>query len=89
MNDNEKEWHVCGLVFQARPEQVESLTQALLAIPGTEVPTRNEEGKLVVVMQAACSDRLYAQIESARNLPGVLAVSLVYHQQDDQGEETP
>ncbi|MDI4751123.1 hypothetical protein MJL81_30840, partial [Salmonella enterica subsp. enterica serovar Anatum] len=24
-----------------------------------------------------------------RNVEGVLAVSLVYHQQDEQGEETP
>ncbi|PVJ51775.1 nitrate reductase, partial [Salmonella enterica subsp. enterica serovar Senftenberg] len=26
---------------------------------------------------------------SVRNVEGVLAVSLVYHQQDEQGEETP
>lgn len=48
-----------------------------------------EHGKLVVVMQAACSHALLEKIESVRNLDGVLAVSLVYHQQDTQGEVTP
>ncbi|CQR26216.1 assembly protein for periplasmic nitrate reductase [Yersinia enterocolitica] len=40
-------------------------------------------------MQAARSDVLLNYIESARNLDGVLAVSLVYHQQESQGEEMP
>ncbi|KFC97599.1 NapD family periplasmic nitrate reductase component [Leminorella grimontii ATCC 33999 = DSM 5078] len=40
-------------------------------------------------MQAEDADALYAQIESARDIAGVLAVSLVYHQQDEQGEDTP
>lgn len=40
-------------------------------------------------MQAACSHALLEKIESVRNLDGVLAVSLVYHQQDTQGEVTP
>lgn len=58
--------------------------------PGTEIPTSDPAlGKLVVVMQAARSDTLLNHIESARNLDGVLAVSLVYHQQDLQGEEMP
>ncbi|MBV7888029.1 chaperone NapD, partial [Yersinia pestis] len=39
-----------------------------------------------VVMQAARSVTLLNHIESARNLDGVLAVSLVFHQQDLQGE---
>lgn len=81
------EWHVCGLMVQARSEKFPSLIPALLAIPETEIPTQDQpQGKLVVVMQAACSQRLLENIESVRNLDGVLAVSLVYHQQDEQGE---
>lgn len=87
---SEQDWHVCGLIIQARPENVGSVITALCEIPGTEVPVNDEkEGKIVVVMQAAQSDVLLKNIESARNLTGVLAVSLVYHQQDEQGEETP
>ncbi len=85
-----KDWHVCGLVIQARPERVSDVISALEAMPGTEVPTSSqEEGKIVVVMGAAESNELLEQIESTRNLEGVLAVSLVYHQQDEQGEEMP
>ncbi|MFN1142864.1 chaperone NapD [Serratia quinivorans] len=84
------EWHVSGLVVQARPEKIPRLVTDLLAIADTEIPAQDQpNGKLVVVMQAACSDQLLEKIESVRNLDGVLAVSLVYHQQDTQGEVTP
>nr|WP_184280562.1 chaperone NapD [Serratia fonticola] len=84
------EWHVSGLMVQARPEKFPALIPALLAIPDTEIPAQDQQqGKLVVVMQAARSQALLEKIESARNLEGVLAVSLVYHQQDEQGEVMP
>ncbi|AGP45495.1 chaperone NapD [Serratia plymuthica] len=84
------EWHVSGLVVQARPENIPRLVTALLAITDTEIPVQDRpQGKLVVVMQAACSQALLEKIESVRNLDGVLAVSLVYHQQDLQGEVMP
>lgn len=84
------EWHVSGLMAQARPDKFPELISALLAIPDTEIPAQDQQqGKLVVVMQAARSDALLEKIESVRNLEGVLAVSLVYHQQDEQGEVMP
>ncbi|WP_282807673.1 chaperone NapD [Hafnia alvei] len=83
-------WHVCGLVVQAKPETVPAVAEALAAMPETEVAaTEQEKGKLVVVMQSEDSNALLDRIESARNVAGVLAVSLVYHQQDEQGEDTP
>ena len=76
-------WHVCGLVVQAKPEAVPAVAEALAAMPETEVAaTEQEKGKLVVVMQSEDSNALLDRIESARNVAGVLAVSLVYHQQD-------
>lgn len=84
------DWHVCSLIVRVKPEDICDVSKALCALPGTEIPGVNEEeGKLIVVMQADNSDVLYAQIESARDIAGVLAVSLVYHQQDEQGEDTP
>ena len=83
-------WHVCGLVVQAKPEAVPAVAEALAAMPETEVAaTEQEKGKLVVVMQSEDSNALLDRIESARNVAGVLAVSRVYHQQDEQGEDTP
>jgi nitrate reductase NapD len=84
------EWHVSGLMVQVRPDKIPLVIPALLAIPGTEIPAQDEQqGKLAVVMQAEHSRGLLDKIESVRNLEGVLAVSLVYHQLDEQGEVTP
>jgi len=80
-------WHVCSLVVQVNPNEIERIKDALSSMPDTEIPGSNDEGKLVVVMQGEDSDILYKRIESTREIPGVLAVSLVYHQQDDEGEE--
>lgn len=40
-------------------------------------------GKLVVVMQSHDQHILLEQMEQARDIDGVITVSLVYHQQDD------
>lgn len=83
------EWHVCGLIVQARPRDIAALSKRIGALPGCETAAQDEEaGKLVVVVEAADSPTLLASIESVRQMPGVLAVSLVYHQQE-ACEETP
>ncbi len=66
-----------------------SCTQ-LSAFPGCEVAVSDApSGQLIVVVEAEDSETLIQTIESVRNVEGVLAVSLVYHQQEEQGEETP
>lgn len=84
------EWHVCSLIVQVELKRLAAVSDILSARCNTEVVgDKKEEGKLIVVMQADNSDVLYANIESIRDIKGVLAVSLVYHQQDEQVEETP
>ncbi len=83
-------WQVCGLMVQTRPENIAAVSAALNALPGSEVSASDAAtGKLAVVMEAASSRALLDTIESAREVTGVLAVSLVYHQQESTGEETP
>lgn len=83
-------WHVCSLVVQAHPQHIPAVSAALSELAGSEVAASDvDRGRLVVVMEAARSDVLLGQIESARNTANVLAVSLVYHQQDEEGEDTP
>ncbi|QLB13947.1 nitrate reductase [Bisgaardia hudsonensis] len=78
------DWHVCGLVVQVNPQKIEKIKTALLAIPDTEVPTMDKEkGKIVVVMQSNSSKNLLENMEKARDIDGVITVSLVYHQQDE------
>ncbi|AUI66574.1 MULTISPECIES: chaperone NapD [Glaesserella] len=76
-------WHVCGLVVQAELAKIEQVKQALLAIEQTEIPMIEEtKGKLVVVMQSEDQQQLLDNMEKARDLEGVLDLSLIYHEQD-------
>lgn len=82
--ENAQDWHVCGLVVQVNPRKIHQIQTALLAIPHTEIPAIDEEkGKLVVVMQSHHQQQLLEQMEAARQIDGVITVSLVYHQQDE------
>ncbi|HDR1021270.1 TPA: chaperone NapD [Pasteurella multocida] len=82
--ENAKDWHVCGLIVQGNPDKIEEIQTALLAMPHTEIPVLDaEKGKLVVVMQSHDKHVLHEQMEAARDIDGVIDVSLVYHQQDE------
>ena len=77
-------WQVCSLVVQAKSERISDISTQLNAFPGCEVAVSDApSGQLIVVVEAEDSETLIQTIE------GVLAVSLVYHQQEEQGEETP
>ncbi|PWC16451.1 chaperone NapD [Brenneria corticis] len=84
-------WHVCSLVVRAHPYRLAALSEALSSLPGCEVAAGDgAAGKLAVVLEADSEASLLKLMASVRDLSGVLAVSLVYHQLDaqNQGEET-
>ncbi|MBE2894620.1 chaperone NapD [Spirabiliibacterium falconis] len=82
-NIDADEWHVCGVVVQCRPCDIANVKTALLTFELTEISAIDEDsGKLVVVMESANQADLLERMELARNIHGVLALSLVYHQQD-------
>lgn len=73
-----------------KSERISDISTQLNAFPGCEVAVSDApSGQLIVVVEAEDSETLIQTIESVRNVEGVLAVSLVYHQQEEQGEETP
>ncbi|MED9090833.1 chaperone NapD [Escherichia marmotae] len=83
-------WQVCSLVVQTKSERISDISTQLNAFDGCEVAVSDApSGQLIVVVEAEDSETLIQTIESVRNVEGVLAVSLVYHQQEEQGEETP
>lgn len=80
-----KNWHVVGLIVQGNPEKFAAIRTALLAIEHTEIPTFDEKfGKMVVVMQSHDQHILLEKMESVKDIDGVINVSLVYHEQDEQ-----
>lgn len=82
-----EEWHVCGLIIQVNPQKIAQVKTALLTIPHTEIPAEDEKGKLVVVMQSDDPQVLLNHMENSRNIDGVIDLSLIYHQQDDNVEQ--
>ncbi|MGV6987924.1 chaperone NapD [Testudinibacter sp. P80/BLE/0925] len=80
--ENANEWHVCGVVVQCRPQDMSTVKNALQQLEYTDVSAVDENaGKLVVVMESHNQGVLLERMEAARNISGVLALSLVYHQQ--------
>lgn len=83
--ENAQDWHVVGLIVQGNPQKIAAIQTALLTIPHTEIPTFDEKmGKLVVVMQSHDQHLLLENMESVKDIDGVVNVSLVYHEQDEQ-----
>ncbi|OOF45523.1 chaperone NapD [Rodentibacter trehalosifermentans] len=83
--ENEQDWHVVGLIVQGNPRKLAKIQTALLTVEHTEIPTFDEKtGKLVVVMQSHDQHLLLDNIESIKDIDGVINVSLVYHEQDEK-----
>lgn len=77
-------WQVCGVVVQCILNKLAQIKTALLQLPETEIHAVNEEnGKIVVVIQGANQKELAKRMEQARDIDGVITVSLVYHHVDE------
>ncbi|EIJ69168.1 MULTISPECIES: chaperone NapD [Pasteurellaceae] len=83
--NNQDNWYVCSLIVQARPEKMEQVKKAILALPGTEIHAEKiEDGKLVVVMEASHQPELANKIDKVKDISGVIVVSLIYNYLDEQ-----
>lgn len=81
-------WHVCSLIVQYQPNQKDQVVDAISMQHGAEIVGINEqECKSVVLLEADDASVLYQKMESIQDIEGVLAVSLVYHQQEEQPED--
>lgn len=80
------EYHVCGVLLTAWPEQAVAVEQALLGLAGVELHA-SAGGRLVVTLEGPsyghCAD-LMARLAA---LAGVTASSLIYHQVDNESPQ--
>ena len=82
-----KDWHVVGLVVQGNPKKIPAFVPHFQPFHTQEVPTFDEKiGKIVAVMQSHDQHILLNNMESVKDIDGVITVSLIYHQQDEQSE---
>lgn len=71
--------NISGIVVHVHPDRIGEVSARLEAIPGVEIHGVSEIGKLVVTMEKADDRESADTYERIGNLPGVLAVAMVYH----------
>ena len=75
--------HIASLVVQCLPGKLAATAATIEALPGTEIPLRDERGKLVVLLELESEADLLGNITQIETTPGVISVTLVYHHFDD------
>ena len=70
---------IASILVQARPEHLDEVEAAILALPGCEVHGRDPRGKLVIVVDAPDAGALGAMLTAMSQLAHVHAASLVFH----------
>jgi len=91
MNETQNnEIHVCGVLVQSRPDDINAVEAGLLKIPGVEIHDRAEDGRLIVTIEDTEDAPASSSLADVYKVDGVLGASLVYHQwdvEDDQPSE--
>jgi nitrate reductase NapD len=70
---------IASILVQVRPDCLDEVEAAILALSGCEVHARDPRGKLVVVVEAADSSSLGSRLHTIALLPHVHSASLVFH----------
>ena len=73
------EQHVTSLLVHARPTAMDSVRDAILRLPGAEVPLVDPSGKMVVTMETRSQADVADGLTRISLLDGVLSATLVYH----------
>jgi nitrate reductase NapD len=76
------ELHVSGVLVQSRPDCLGETLRGLESLPGVEVYTSTDDGKIVTVVERDSDAELTDTFNAIRNSDGVLSASLVYHYSD-------
>ncbi|HEY0328407.1 MAG TPA: chaperone NapD [Rhodopseudomonas sp.] len=70
---------IASILVQARPERLDDVAAAILALAGCEVFARDPKGKLVVVIDAEDSGVIGSTLNTIAALPNVYSAALVFH----------
>jgi nitrate reductase NapD len=81
------ELHIASLVVHAHPTRADAVRRAIAAIGGAEIHAE-ENGKLVVTLEARSDIDIADRFTAISRLDGVLAASPVYHHAEPS-EDTP
>jgi nitrate reductase NapD len=74
---------IASVLVQVRPEKMEAAAQAIEALPGAEIFSRDAKGKLVVVLEASDVGLIGTMLNTISLMPHVLSAALVFHGTDE------
>ena len=78
---------ISSLIVSAKPENGPKVRALLEATDGVEVHTVAEDGRMIVTIEAESEQATVKTYEQIGQMPGVLAVSMVYHQIESNPDE--
>src|SRR5262245_44031832 len=73
---------IASALVQVRPEWLDATSQAIEALPGTQIYNRDPKGKLVVVIDAVDVGAIGTTLNTISLMPHVLSAALVFHGTD-------
>ena len=73
-----EELHITSLVVHSTPKRAQSVSDAIVSIPGAEVHAASPIGKLIVTLEASTADEMSAKVIGIQRIEGVLSAALVY-----------
>ncbi len=72
------EVHIAGIIVHARRQQAGEVRGQLAILPHCIVHAVEDDGRMVVTLEAESAPRTLDAMDAIRALPGVLNVALVY-----------
>jgi len=79
------EYHISSVIVQFKQEFHCQVNQILTDLEGAEIRGIDEDqGKMVVVVESETERGMVSIIDKIKEIQGVVNVSLVYHQVDDE-----
>ena len=70
---------IASILVQARPQRLDAVEAAIVALAGCEIYGRDPKGKLVVVVDAPDAGSLGTTLNTIALLPDIYSASLVFH----------
>ena len=72
--------HITSLVVHVLPEAIAPVSDVLNGMPGVDVHTADESGKMVVIVETTTLSLVTDLIDQINAMAGVVGATLVFHQ---------
>jgi periplasmic nitrate reductase NapD len=80
--------HIASMVVQCLPENLPTVCSSIENLQSATIPVKDDNGKLVVLLEMASEADLLDRIHEIESISGVISANLAYHQIDDQQDAT-